>query len=420
MRKTSSRIGVLAIAVLLVGEPAWTQPAATPGAAAPAASAAAAPASQEDLDRLLAPIALYPDPLIAQILMACTYPLEVVLAARWSKENPSVTGKALEDAMQKQAWDPAVKALTAVPQVLKQMNENLAWMQKLGDAFLGDQDRVLETVQSLRVKAQAAGTLKSTPEQTVRTEAQESKTVIVIEPAQPGTMYVPTYNPYYAYGPWWYSYPPYYMYPSGYYYAPGLAFATGVLVGAAIWGGIGWGGGGVYINHNSYNNFNRTNIGNGNGNGRWNHNVDHRRGVAYGDNKVAQRYDRGGDARAVQSREQFRARADQGRAQLGSMDRSQLQSQVANRGGGQGARAGGSDFGGRGSSGNLGGRTGASVSTRPSTGASTRDYGSRSGSGFAGAGAGQSSRAASSRGSSSRSSMSGGSRGGGGRGGGRR
>ena len=420
MPKTSSRIAVLALAVLLGAEPAWTQQAATPAAAAPKAAAAGAPASQEDLDRLLAPIALYPDPLIAQILMASTYPLEVVLAARWSKENPSITGKALEDAMQKQEWDPAVKSLTAVPQVLKQMNDNLPWMQKLGDAVLADQTRVLDTVQSLRTKAQAAGTLKTTAEQTVRTETQESKTVIVIEPAQPGTMYVPTYDPYYAYGPWWYSYPPYSMYPYGYYYAPGLAFATGILVGAAIWGGIGWGGGGVYINHNSFNNFNRTNIGNGNGNGRWNHAAEHRRGVAYGDNKVAQRYNRGSDTRAVQSREQFRARADQGRAQLGSMDRAQLQSQLGNRGGGQGARAGG-DFGNRGSSGNLGGRSGASVGTRPSTGASTRDYGSRSSSGFSGAGAGQSSRAASSRGSSSRGSMSGGSRsGGGGRGGGGR
>jgi hypothetical protein len=418
MPKSPSRAAVLALAILFAVGPAWTQQSAAPGAPAATSSApAGASVSQEDLDRLLAPIALYPDSLIAQILMASTYPLEVVLAARWSKDNPSVTGTALEDAMQKQTWDPAVKALTAVPQVLKQMNDNLGWMQKLGDAFLADQQRVLDTVQSLRTKAQSAGTLKTTPEQTVRTETQESKTVIVIEPAQPGKIYVPTYDPYYAYGPWWYSYPPYYMYPYGYYYAPGLAFATGVLVGAAIWGGIGWGGNNVYINHRSYNNFNRTNIGNGD-RGNWGHNVDHRRGVAYGDNGVANRFNRGGDAKGIQSREQFRARADQGRAQLGSMDRSQLQNQVANRGG-QGTRGGGGDLGGRGSGGNLSGRGGASVSTRPSTGGGGRDYASRSSSGFSGAGLGSSSRAASSRGSSSRGSM-GGSRGGGGRGGGRR
>jgi hypothetical protein len=372
--------------------------------------------SQEDLDRLLAPIALYPDALIAQILMASTYPLEVVLAARWAKDNPGVTGQALEDAMQKQEWDPAVKALTAVPQVLKQMNDNLGWMQKLGDAFLADQSRVLGTVQSLRAKAQTAGTLKSTPEQTVRTETQESKTVIVIEPAQPGKIYVPTYDPYYAYGPWWYSYPPYYMYPYGYYYAPGVAFATGVLVGAAIWGGIGWGGNNVYIDHHNFNNFNRTNIGGDRGN--WGHNVDHRKGVAYGDNGVANRYNRGGDAKAIQSREQFRARADQGRAQLGSMDRGQLQNQIGNRG--QGGRAGGGDLGNRAGGGNYGGRGGGSASTRPSASTGgTRDFASRSSSGFSGAGLGSSSRAASSRGSASRGSM-GGSRGGGGGRGGRR
>lgn len=419
MSKTPSLIGVLALAVVLVTPPAWTQQPAAPGAAT-APSPGAATFSQEDLDRLLAPIALYPDPLIAQILMASTYPLEVVLAARWSKENPSVTGTALQDAMQKQSWDESVRALTAVPQVLQQMNDNLPWMQKLGDAFLADQSRVLDTVQSLRAKAQEAGTLKSTAEQTVRTETQESKSVIVIEPAQPGTMYVPTYDPYYAYGPWWYPYPPYYMYPYGYAYAPGLAFATGIFVGAAIWGGIGWGGNNVYVDHHNFNNFNRTNIGNGD-RSRFDHKVDHRRGVNYGDNKVAQRYNRGGDTRAVQSREQFRARADQGRAQLSSMDRGQLQGQIANRGAGQGARA---NAGGRAnagiSTGNLGSRTSVNNVSRGSGSGGNLSRGSGSGSGFAGAGAGSSSRAASSRGSASRGSMGGGRSGGGSGRGGRR
>ena len=150
MPKMASRTAVAALAILLAAGPAWTQQAAAPNPPAQASPAAGASVSQEDLDRLLAPIALYPDALIAQILMASTYPLEVVLAARWAKDNPGVTGQALEDAMQKQEWDPAVKALTAVPQVLKQMNDNLGWMQKLGDAFLADQSRVLGTVQSLR------------------------------------------------------------------------------------------------------------------------------------------------------------------------------------------------------------------------------------------------------------------------------
>jgi uncharacterized membrane protein YgcG len=395
---------ILAIAAIALASiaSAWAQQSPPPSSSNPPAAV-----SQEELDKLLAPIALYPDPLLAQVLMASTYPLELVMAARWSKEHPNVTGKALEDAMQKQTWDPSVKGLTAVPKVLERMNENLGWSQKLGDAFLADQPAVMATVQALRAKAQAQGNLKTTPEQTVKTETQENKTVIVIEPAQPEKIYVPTYDPYYAYGPWWYSYPPYYMYPYGYYYAPGVAFATGILVGAAIWGGCNWGGGGVYINHNRYNNFNRSNIGSGNGN--WGHNVDHRKGVAYGNDKAAQKFNRGGDRQAAQSREQFRARADAGRSQLSSMDRGQLQNRVN-----AGDRAGGGNAGNRANSGNLG-------SNRPSASVGSRDVGSRNSSGFSGSNYGSSSRAASSRGSSSRSSMSSGSRGGGGgRGGGGR
>jgi hypothetical protein len=204
------------------------------------------------------------------------------------------------------------------------------------------------------------------------------------------------------------------MYPYGYYYAPGVAFATGILVGAAIWGGCNWGGGGLYVNHHSYNNFNRTNVGGGD-RGNWGHNVDHRKGVAYGNDKAAQRFNRGGDRQAVQSREQFRARAEAGRSQLAGMDRGQLQSRVsaADRAGGQ-ARAATRDAGSRAGSGNFGGN-------RPSASTGSRDFGSRGGgSGFSGANYGSSSRAASARGSSSRGSMGGGSRGGGGRGGGGR
>jgi Protein of unknown function (DUF3300) len=387
MPRALASILFVAFVVLSASLPGWAQQPSPP------AGIAASATSQQELDRLLAPIALYPDALIAQILMASTYPLEVVYAARWSKGHPDIKGKALEDEMKKQDWAAEVKALTAVPQVLNQMSENIGWMQKLGDAVLGDQKAVLETVQSLRAKAQAAGNLKSTPEQTVRTEVQESKSVIIIEPTQSQTVYVPTYDPYSIYGPWWYSYPPYYMYPPGYYYPPGLAFASGVFWGAVIAGGITWGGGGNW----------NINVGGG---GNWGHHVEHRRGVAYGDNKVAQKYNRGGDRQAVQSREQFRARADSGRSQLQSMDRSQLQNRASagNRASGTGDRAASRDTGGR-----SGG------------GASTRDLSSRgSGSGFSGANSGSSTRQASSRGSSSRGSMGGSRGGGGGRGGGRR
>ena len=141
--------------------------AATPGAStqgtAPAQAAAEVPLRQEELEQLLAPIALYPDALLAQVLMASTYPLEIVQAARWLKANPKVTGKSLEDAMQKQRWDPSVKSLTAMPQVLEMMDTKIDWTQKLGDAFLAQQAQVMETVQALRTKASAAGNLKSSP-----------------------------------------------------------------------------------------------------------------------------------------------------------------------------------------------------------------------------------------------------------------
>ena len=147
-----SKVITVAVAMAFIATPAqaWTQnTTATQPTAVAAAAKTGAPATQQELDRVLAPIALYPDPLLAQVLMASTYPLEVVMTARWSKANPGVSGKALEDAMQKQTWDPSVKSLTAVPKVLERMSENVEWMHKLGDAFLGDQKSVLETTQGL-------------------------------------------------------------------------------------------------------------------------------------------------------------------------------------------------------------------------------------------------------------------------------
>ena len=399
MNPMNRKLFPLGAALLLATSTALSQqPPATPATSpAPAASAAAPAAgektfSQQDLDQMLAPIALYPDSLLAQVLMASTYPLEIVQAARWSKENPKVTGKELEDAMQKQDWDPSVKALTSVPTVLKQLNENIALTQKLGDAFLAQQEDVMKTVQTLRTKAKDSGNLKSTPEQVVKTEQQEGKTVTIIESAKTETVYVPTYNPATVYGTWWYPYPPYSMYPPGYVYAPGLAFATGVFVGAAIWGNCNWGGNNVNVNVNKYNNFNKTNISNGN----FQHNADHRKGVSYRDSGTAQKYNRGGDRAAAQSRDQFRGReSGQGGAGAGGRDAG-------------GARASTGDFGG--SSGR--GSAGAGGGSRPSASTSQASRGGGGGGGFSGAGSGASTRAASSRGASSR--------GGGGGGGGRR
>jgi hypothetical protein len=167
--------------------------------------------------------------------MASTYPLEMVEAAHWVKANPRFGGKALEDALAAQSWDPSVKALAAVPQVLQQMSDRLEWTQKLGDAFLAQQDELLSTVQSLRAKAAANGHLQTTAEQVVTTRTQGSETIYVVESPKPEVIYVPTYNPSVVYGAWWYPAPPYHMYPPTHVYPPGLAFATGVVVGAAIW-----------------------------------------------------------------------------------------------------------------------------------------------------------------------------------------
>lgn len=252
---------------------------------APAAHAQGAkPLSQAELDQLIAPVALYPDALLAQVFMASTYPLEVVSAARWVQQNPKVTGKALEDAMQKQPWDPSVKSLAPFPSVLAMMNDKLEWTQKLGDAFLGQRPDVMKTVQVLRKKAYDAGNLKTTTEQKVVVEKQ----VIVIEPATT-VVYVPVYNPTVVYGAWWHpAYVPYYYYPPGYVARPGVGFATGIVVGAALWGGCNWHGNDVTINVNHYNQFNRTNITRVN----WQHDASHRKGVPYRDPTVAQRYER--------------------------------------------------------------------------------------------------------------------------------
>jgi len=371
---------VLGFAAALAAAGASAQPVPPP----PPPPGTSAPAAQsfrnEELEQLAAPIALYPDALVAQILMASTYPLEVVEAARWSKANPKVKDKALEDAMQQQRWDPSVKSLTAFPQVLAMMDQKLDWTQKLGDAFLAQQKELMAAVQRLRAKAQAAGNLKSGKEQTVKVEQQDGSTVYVIEPANPQVVYVPTYNPVVVYGPWPYpAYPPYYYYPPGYVAGPAFVFSVGIIVGSAMWGGCHWGGGNVYINHNTYNNFNRTNIGNGN----WEHRPEHRKGAQYRDKATQQRFG-GGAKPGVDSREAFRGRAEAGQQDI--------------------ARGGGDKFGSPGGF------------DRPE-GAGNRAAGGREAGAFDGVGRGGETRDFSNRGASSRASA-GMSRGGGG--GGRR
>src|SRR3990167_9275311 len=220
--------------------------------AAPAQDTSKKPFTPEQLDQILAPIALYPDALLAQTLMAASYPLEVVEAARWSKANPALKGDAAVAAVKDKSWDVSVKSLTAFPQVLKMMNDQLDWTQKVGDAMIAQQKDVAESVQRLRAKAAAAGNLKSTPQQKVTTQASGGSSTIVIEPANPETIYVPYYNPAWAYGPWPYpAYPPPYYPPPPNYGAAlmtGLMFGLGVAAGAAMFGGWNWNHGNTYVN----------------------------------------------------------------------------------------------------------------------------------------------------------------------------
>ena len=279
-----------------------------------------APFKSEELEQLVAPIALYPDALVAQVLMASTYPLEIVQAARWSKGNPGLKDKALQDALEKQGWDPSVKSLTAFPGTLAMMNDKLDWTQKLGDAFLAQQKEVLAAVQRLRAKAQAAGNLKSGKEQTVTTTTEGGTTVIKIEPANPEVVYIPAYNTTVVYGPWPYpAYPPYYWPPPYYGYPAGSAFfgfTVGIAIGAA-WGNCNWNGGNVYINHHNYNNFNRTDIKTGD-RGDWQHRPEHRKGVEYRDQGSRDKYS--GQRPGVDTREAYRGRGEQGRQDVARAD----------------------------------------------------------------------------------------------------
>ncbi|MBU3610452.1 DUF3300 domain-containing protein [Polynucleobacter wuianus] len=268
--------------------------------AQPASGQSNAPLSQQQLSSLVAPIALYPDPLVSQILMASTYPLEVGEAATWQKQNSRLTGSALDSALQSQTWDPSVKSLVSFPQALQMMGSDLSWTQKLGDAVLAQQSDVMSAIQSMRAKAKQAGNLATTPQQTVSTSGQ----TIVIQPANPQVVYVPTYNPSVVYGPWPYpAYPP----PPP-YYPPGyemgtalLSFGVGMAVGAALWGGMHWGGGwgggsSITVNNNNFNNFNRTTAnanfksGSFSSGGKWQFNPEHRGNVPYSNSSLQNKY----------------------------------------------------------------------------------------------------------------------------------
>ncbi|MBI1283078.1 MAG: DUF3300 domain-containing protein [Thiobacillus sp.] len=393
------------------------------------AAAAEAPISQEKLDSLLAPIALYPDQLLTQALMASTYPLDVVEAARFIKDNKELKGEELDKVVAGKNWDPSVQSLTAFPQVLEMMNDKLEWTQELGNAFLADEKRVLQTVQNLRQKADAAGNLQSNEQQKVVKE----QSVIIIEPAKPDVVYVPTYNPTIVYGTWWAPmYPPYYWPPPAYYYPPGsmlVAGAIGFGIGMAIsnnhwgWCNAGWHGGNVNINVNRNNTFinNNANFKKNVNNGNWNHNPSQRKGVAYGDAKTRDQF-RKSDPNAAASRRDARG------FESGSRD--------AQRAGSTGPRdmqrpggGGDSQFGGSASTrdakqswGGGDSQFGGGAGTRDTQRSGGGDFGQSSGTkpSFNASQSRQQTQNYSNRGASSRSSMGGGGRSGGRSGGGGR
>ncbi|MGB8342450.1 MAG: DUF3300 domain-containing protein [Chthoniobacterales bacterium] len=265
----------------------------------------------DQLDSLVAPIALYPDPLLSQTLVASTYPLEIVQLQQWLGKNENLKGKELADAVEKQPWDPSIQAMAALPTVVKQLGDNIAWTSELGNAFLAQESDVMDAVQRMRAKAESTGTLKTSQEQTVETKQVEGKSVVEIQPADPDVVYVPSYNPTVVYGAPAYPYPPIYYPPVGAYVAgAALSFGVGVAVGS-FWGHGGWGWGcgwghndiNVNVNNRYVNNYNRTNVNNRVGkNGTWQHNPQHRGGAPYPNRNVANKYPSAGNRPGASNR----------------------------------------------------------------------------------------------------------------------
>jgi hypothetical protein len=279
-----------------------------------ASAAQAAPAIPNDqLDSLVAPIALYPDPLLTQVLVASTYPLEIIQLQQWIQKNSGLKGDDLTNSVQQQDWDPSIQAMAVFPDLVKRLADDIKWTTDLGNAFLAQQPDVMDAVQRMRMKAKNAGNLQSTEQMKVETKTVESKTVVIIQQASPQVIYVPSYNPVIVYGPPVYPYPRIY-YPPPSYYAAGVVFAfgVGIAVGSYYHGGWGYNCGwgrrttvNINVNNNyirhynttTINNVNRTTINNvnRNGNNTWQHNSQHRGGAPYSNKQVANKY--GGTAR---------------------------------------------------------------------------------------------------------------------------
>jgi len=244
--------------------------------------------SREELSQMLAPIALYPDALLSQVLMASTYPIEVIEADRWVRRNPELKGETLDAALLDKYWDPSVKAICHFPSILALMSERITETTKLGNAFLAQEDEVMDIVQELRAKAYAQGNLTTTSEQKVIVE----KKTIIIEPADPRVIYVPYYDPFYVYGPWWYSaYPPYYWVPPGVSIGVGISYWPGFTFRFAFgtWSYFDWHRQYIHIDVHKRPRYVRHDRWIASP-GRWHHAPRHRRGVAYRDKPTARKY----------------------------------------------------------------------------------------------------------------------------------
>jgi hypothetical protein len=267
--------------------------------APPPVAAQAAPLPPQQLDDLVAPVALYPDALLSQVLVASTYPLEIVEASQFLQQNQGLQGQALMDAARAQNWDPSVQALVAMPEVLNRLSSNISWTTALGNAFLAQQADVMSAVQRMRARAQANGRLSSDAQQTVTTQTQNGETAIDIAPANPQVIYVPEYNPEYIWGPpVWGAYPPLYYPTVGF----GFGFYPGIYLDAYFggWGGWGFGGwgwgpnwfaGNIFINTGFFNRYGFHSFYGGYGRGGiWAHNPYHRLGVAYPNQALGRRF----------------------------------------------------------------------------------------------------------------------------------
>jgi hypothetical protein len=333
--RQSRLLAWLLVVALAAPCPASAQPTtAQPPSAQPVGSAALF--TPEQLEQVVAPVALYPDPLLAQVLMASTYPLEIAQAARFVRDHKDLKGEQLDEALKDQNWDDSVKSLVDFPEVLALMDGKLDWTQKLGDAFLAQQRDLLDAVQRLRKRAQAEGSLQSTKEQKVTVEpaAAGQPEAIIIEPANPEIVYVPSYDPGVVYGTWPYpAYPPYSPYPPGYAFGGRLlSFGLGLAVGGALWGNCNWGRGDVDVHVEHYRdysrNVNRSNVasqrvaryqqGQAGNRPQWSHSPEHRQGVQYRDQATQQRFNKAANPQAVQSREAYRGYAEQGRGVSGA------------------------------------------------------------------------------------------------------